>query len=112
MANRTARARGALTADASTEARFGKHVTPMPNGCWAWGNDLDHYGNFAVHSGGGMKTQVQAHRFAYETIVGPIPDGQHLHHICENPGCVNPAHLVPLTPSDHKHEHVRLRRAS
>lgn len=31
--------------------------------------------------------------------VGPIPDGLHIHHVCNDPGCVNPEHLKPLTPS-------------
>lgn len=37
--------------------------------------------------------QHYAHRFAYETYVGPIPEGCEIHHICRVRNCVNPAHL-------------------
>jgi hypothetical protein len=43
-----------------------------------------------------------AHRFFYERDVGPIPEGHHLHHACEQTRCVNVAHLVPLTARDHR----------
>lgn len=42
-----------------------------------------------------------AHRMAFELLVGPIPAGHELHHICETPACVNPAHLKPVTRSEH-----------
>ncbi len=86
--------------DGSAEARFGAKVTPMPNGCWAWRNDLTKYGAFYVG-----RVAMPAHRFAYEAMGGVIPEDHDLHHKCENPGCVNPAHLVPLTRKDHQLEH-------
>lgn len=42
-----------------------------------------------------------AHRFFYETLVGPIDEGLELHHRCEVKSCVNPNHLVPLTHDEH-----------
>lgn len=38
-----------------------------------------------------------AHRYAYTEIVGPIPDGLTLDHLCKRTDCVNPEHLEPVT---------------
>jgi hypothetical protein len=44
---------------------------------------------------------VGAHRVVYEVRVGPIPEGKELHHLCEVTQCVNEAHLIPVTPTEH-----------
>jgi hypothetical protein len=41
-----------------------------------------------------------AHVFAYVLLVGPIPEGLHLDHLCRVRRCVNPAHLEPVTPGE------------
>lgn len=38
----------------------------------------------------------RAHRVAFELLVGPIPEGQTLDHLCRVRACVNPAHLEPV----------------
>ena len=62
--------------------------------CWLWtGSRISSgYGNFRGENG----CNVLVHRFAYETLIGPIPDGLMLDHLCRNPACVNPAHLEPV----------------
>lgn len=66
-----------------------------PDGCWIWtASTVNGYGQF----GSGGRT-VRAHRFAYELLIGPIPDGMHLDHLCQTPPCVNPAHLEPVLPA-------------
>lgn len=63
--------------------------------CWLWtaGKIPDGYGSFW----GDAHKVVLAHRFAYEKLVGPIPDGLVLDHLCRNRACVNPDHLEPVT---------------
>lgn len=95
----------------SLETRMGSNVTVQPSGCWAFRNDLTKYGTVNLGGGRANDRARPAHRWFYETLVGPIPDGAHLHHTCEHPGCVNPEHLEPMTPGDHQREHARLRRA-
>lgn len=63
--------------------------------CWEWtGSRVARgYGHFAVDG-----RYPHAHRVAYELVVGPIPEGMQLDHLCRNPACVNPAHLEPVSP--------------
>lgn len=63
--------------------------------CWLWTASTENgYGRFWV--GGGKR--VMAHRYAYEELVGPIPDGHDLDHKHTCPRtCVRPDHLRPAT---------------
>jgi HNH endonuclease len=47
----------------------------------------------------------RVHRLLYEYLVGAVPEGSHLHHACQNKGCVNIDHLIPLTRTEHAREH-------
>ena len=69
--------------------RSGEVTTCLP---WVAHSDRFGYGQFKV--GGRV---VLAHRFAYEMVVGPIPDGLQLDHLCRVRHCVNPDHLEPVT---------------
>lgn len=68
------------------------------DGCilWTGGVDRRGYGRVKVDGKG-----LFAHRYFYELERGPIPVGKELHHKCEVPACVNPAHLVPVTREEH-----------
>jgi hypothetical protein len=70
------------------------------NGCWPWlaSKDSDGYGNFWV--GGKCRG---AHRVSYELIVGGVPEGLQLDHLCKRRDCVNPWHLEPVTPKENKY---------
>lgn len=84
---------------ATAEERFWRKVIKAD--CWEWtaGRTRQGYGQFWY---GGR--HVLVHRFSYEIIFGnQLPKGFQLHHRCENPGCVNPNHVVPLTPKQHTH---------
>ena len=37
-----------------------------------------------------------AHRYIYECLIGPIPAGLVIDHLCGNPGCQNPLHMEPV----------------
>lgn len=65
--------------------------------CWPWtANLVGGYGRFSVS----QTKSVAAHRYAYELLVGPIPAGLQLDHLCRNRACVNPAHLEPVTAEE------------
>lgn len=68
------------------------------DGCWLWtaSKSLDGYGYIDLPNPSTKK--VFAHRFAYEQLVGPIPDGYQIDHLCRVRNCVNPAHLEAVTP--------------
>jgi hypothetical protein len=66
--------------------------------CWIWmaGKTTDGYGRFRVSP----TLRVLAHRWSYETLVGPIPAGMQIDHLCKNPPCVNPDHLEPVAGAE------------
>lgn len=69
-----------------------------PDGCWLWTGWKTHgYGGFDLRVARGQWRKVKAHRFAYELLKGPIPNGLEPDHLCRVRACVNPAHLEPVT---------------
>jgi hypothetical protein len=68
-----------------------------PSGCWWWEGSKSNGGYGAIRHEG---SSYPAHRFVYEQLVGPIPEGLHLDHLCRNPACVNPDHMEPVTRSE------------
>lgn len=90
--------------------RFMSHVL-IGDGCWAWTGWKTHdgYGGFTLNAeecaGGGPST-LYAHRELYSLMVGPIPEGYQVDHLCYNVGCCNTDHLEAVT----KLENLKRRR--
>jgi len=102
------------------EPRFWAKVRKT-EGCWYWTGTRNPggYGLFWP-----TRTTICAHRFAYELLVGPIPEGMTLDHECHNqdsscPGgtscqhraCVRPSHLVPRSNGENQHRSSRTHAA-
>ena len=71
------------------EVRFWSRVKKTDK-CWLWmgGKYNTGYGSFQVKG-----KHVLAHRYAYECLVGSIPVGLELDHLCRVHACVKPSHL-------------------
>lgn len=65
--------------------------------CWMWigGFSGEGYGSCTFDG-----TTHAAHRLAYELLVGPIPEGLYIDHLCRTRGCVNPRHMQPVTNAE------------
>lgn len=71
--------------------------TDKPDECWEWpGCTVDGYGYVSISKDGTAKRRY-AHRVAYEYLVGPVPSGLVLDHLCRNRKCMNPKHLEVVT---------------
>jgi hypothetical protein len=99
-----------LSADAGFADRFWSKVN-MLGDCWLW---LAHtkpqgYGQFTLRKG----KFVGAHTVSWSlTYSQPIPAGFVICHTCDNPPCVNPAHLFLGTQSDNAYDSVIKGRAN
>lgn len=85
--------------------RFLKYAMPEPNsGCWVWlGQIANKYGYGTMWLNG---RKVTAQRASWILLRGQIPDKYEIDHKCNNPSCVNPDHLRPLTKKENLAQRV------
>lgn len=96
--NRTGDPEGTSRPSPGTEIkqRLAFYSASVPSGCTEWSGHTDIHGYGAIQIGGKM---ARAHRVAYEEMVGKIPAGAEIDHICHNRKCINVKHLRPVTKS-------------
>ena len=82
-----------MPSSAQDAERFWRKVTAS-GPCWEWSKGLNANGYGTFHA---QRRTHAAHRHAWEILVGPIPEGLVLDHLCRNRACVNPDHLEPVS---------------
>lgn len=85
----------------------------VTDGCWYWqGTKARGYGLMSVRVHG-VKKQARVHRLSWEIANGHrVPEGLTLDHTCQQPSCVNPDHLEPVTSKENLLRRWRRYRAN
>jgi hypothetical protein len=75
------------------KTRFSSYVAKSDH-CWEWTGKKNNKGYGMIRTTGNKSDSFRlAHRISWFLANGDIPEGFHVLHRCDNPGCVNPDHL-------------------
>lgn len=101
--------RGTWPRQPLAERLLSRYTVDEETGCWLWTGNINSQG-YGLILPNGSNQRLRAHRAMYELLVGPIPEGLTLDHLCHSADascvggsscqhrrCVNPAHLEPVT---------------
>lgn len=82
------------------------------NECWIWNGSKAHKRGGYGQISNGRNNVLKAHRVSYEYFNGEIPNGLIVRHICDNPPCINPKHLLVGTTKDNARDAIERSRAT
>ena len=82
--------------------RLSRNAVVVDTACWTWTGARQSAGYGSMGMNG--KT-VLVHRYAYEMLVGPIPEGMTVDHLCSNKVCFRPEHLQLLDRNANSRKH-------
>lgn len=81
-------------------------ITITESGCWEYPTHNEN-GYGVIGAGPRKSPTLRTHRVTYERLVGPIPEGHEIDHLCRNRACCNPEHLEPVTRSENVRRGLR-----
>ncbi len=78
-----------------------QRVEVASSGCWVWTGSKGRRGYGVFDYPNGNRKSTSAHRFVYLSLGISDAEGKDIHHLCDNPPCVNPSHLTEMTRDHH-----------
>lgn len=96
----------------SLSRRFWQKVDKRAaNECWPWIGSRNIYGRGQIHVGGKLRPATRVSYVLHRQDIDPLIVGSHICHACDNPSCVNPAHLWQGSAGENTADMLRKNRA-